>query len=401
MLVTWRGLATLVALVTYIAACLVVALVVQRSISAQRPDVLRETWETYRQDFITRDGRVQDNPPLGYGETTSEAQGYAMLRAVWLNDRSTFDRTWQWTQAHLQVRGDSLFGWLWGRDPGGRWMLLSTNTAADADEDIALALVFAGHRWSDQRYLEAGRNVVSDIWEKEVVQAGGAPYLVAGDWAAGYRPQVVANPSYLAPYAYRIFADEDPRHSWAEVVDTSYEVLNRCSWSRLRTNRAVGLPPNWCVLTPHDGTVHTYWDSGGDAYGFDAIRVMWRVALDYQWNHASPALSYLTRSDFLRREWRLHHRLAARYEHDGAADAHAGEEPFAYAGNLGNFVVTDPAAARSIVRDKLLVTLRHDRGAAYWGARNSYYAQNWVWFGVALSEHRLPNLTRSPIALSP
>jgi endoglucanase len=401
--VTWRALALLVALQAYIAGCILIALGVDTLILgpdevANSPsDALRQTWETYRRDFITRDGRVTDRPPLGYGQTTSEGQGYAMLRAVWLDDRPTFDRTWRWTQANLQVRGDSLFGWLWGRDQRGRWTLLSSSTAADADEDIALALIFAAHRWSDPAYLVAARPILNDIWTKEVVSLRGTPYLVAGDWAAGRLPEVVINPSYLAPYAYRIFAGEDPGHPWLDLVTSSYDVLDRCSWSRLNEVKSVGLPPNWCVLFPLTGVVHPYWDQGGDDYGYDAFRVMWRVALDYQWNGAAPARAYLTRSRFLRQEWQSHHRLAARYRHNGVADGGLGETPVSYAADLGNFVVADPTAAESIVRDKLLVSLHRRRGATYWDDRSDYYAQNWIWFGVALFDHRLVNLAQSSV----
>ena len=394
-----RGtLLSLLGLSIYIAGCLLVALGVGKAIwgpdrmDGGTSEALVQTWMTYRRDFILGDGRVIDRPPLGYGETTSEAQAYAMLRAVWLDDHVTFDRTWRWTKVNLQVRGDSLFGWLWGRDQRGRWTLLSKSSAADADQDIALALVFAGHRWADQRYLAAARQVLSDIWAKEVVTVRQAPYLVAGDWAASLQPEVVINPSYLAPYAYHVFGQEDPGRPWAALITSSYAVLDRCSWSRLNEVNSVGLPPNWCVLQPLAGSVHAYWDAGGDDYGYDAFRVMWRVALDYEWNGASASWSYLTRSKFLRRQWQSHHRLAATYAHNGALNRGAGEEPVTYAGDVGNFVVTDPPAARSIVQEKLLATLHRSHGAVYWADRTDYYAQNWIWFGVALSEHRLANL---------
>ena len=388
--VTWRTLAALIALVTFIASSGLVALL--SGIRTGMHDELRETWDTYRADFITADGRVREPPPFDWGETTSEGQAYAMLRAAWLGDRPTFDRTWHWTQSHLQVRGDALFGWLWGRDQGGRWTLLNRSTAADADEDIALSLVFAAHRWPDGPYLADARAVISGVWAREVVVQRGRPYLVAGDWAADIQPQIVVNPSYLAPYAYRVFAAEDPAHPWAQLADSSYTVLDRCSWSRLNENASVGLPPNWCVVSANSGTARAYWAQGGDLYGSDAFRVMWRVALDYEWNGAPQAISYLKRSQFLRREWSLHHRLLAQYQHNGSGDQNRGEESFAYAGDIGDFVAIDPAAARSILREKLLVTLHRDRNTAYWGDRANYYAQNWIWFGVALSEHRLVNL---------
>ena len=45
----------------------------------------------------------------------------------------------------------------------------------------------------------------------------GKSYLTAGDWAPG--EQVIPlNPSYFAPYAYRVFAEADPGHDWGPTL---------------------------------------------------------------------------------------------------------------------------------------------------------------------------------------
>src|SRR5487761_1306276 len=75
--------------------------------SSRLLSVLQQGWAGYREAFIRPEGRVID--PTRGGITTSEAQSYALLRAVWMGDRATFDTAWRWTVAHLQVRGDGLF----------------------------------------------------------------------------------------------------------------------------------------------------------------------------------------------------------------------------------------------------------------------------------------------------
>ncbi len=104
--------------------------------------VLQETWAGYKQGFIDAGGRVSD--PTRGGVTTSEGQSYALLRAVWMDDRASFATVWGWTRANLQVRGDGLFASLWS---GGA--VQDHNSASDADSDIALALLFAAHRFAD------------------------------------------------------------------------------------------------------------------------------------------------------------------------------------------------------------------------------------------------------------
>ena len=62
-------------------------------------DDLSALWSYYRHRYIV-DGRVVtwDEQAI----TTSEGQGYAMLRAVWSNDRPTFDRVWSSSIAKLR-----------------------------------------------------------------------------------------------------------------------------------------------------------------------------------------------------------------------------------------------------------------------------------------------------------
>ena len=56
-------------------------------------------------------GRTLD--PSQGGITTSEGQSYTMMRAVWSDDRATFDSSWQWTKDNLQ-RPDRLLSWRFG-----------------------------------------------------------------------------------------------------------------------------------------------------------------------------------------------------------------------------------------------------------------------------------------------
>ncbi|MBV8301206.1 MAG: hypothetical protein JOY68_04720 [Candidatus Dormibacteraeota bacterium] len=347
--------------------------------------VLQTTWQSYARTFITADGRVVD-PHIG-GNTTSEGQSYALLRAVWMDDRSTFDRVWTWTQMHLW-QPEQRFAWLW--NASGH--VQDRSSATDADEDIALALLFAANRWHDSTYRSAALPVITGIWSEDVATVNGVPYLTAGNWAPQGDPAgPVLDPSYFAPYAYRIFAAADSSHDWAALVRSSYRVLTSCSQTALGGTPATGLPPDWCVLDRNAGTVRPYSArSGGDDYGYDAFRVMWRTALDAVWNDSPDALSYLGSQSFLRSEWQRRGALAAVYHHDGTPTT-TYDDPTVYGGDIGAFI-GDPGAAQGILTDKLLASLHEAGGVAYFGTADNYYEQNWVWFGLALGAGQLPDL---------
>ena len=153
---------------------------------------LATAWNGYRQAFIGADGRV--TAPAAGDRSTSEGQSYAMLRAAWSGDEATFVRVWHWTRTNLQVRSDGLFAWLWKPGQG----IADRNSAADADSDIALALLFGSRRFGNSVYLTEAQRVLTGIWESDVTEVAGMPVLTAGSWAPASAP-VAVDPSYFAP----------------------------------------------------------------------------------------------------------------------------------------------------------------------------------------------------------
>ena len=126
-------------------------------------DDLSALWSFYKQTYI-QNGRVVSLDENGI--TTSEGQGYAMLRAVWSNDRATFNTVWAWTKQHLQVRDDKLFAWKW------KGTVLDRNSATDADTDIALALILASRRFDDPAFTQESLAIINSIWNQEMVHVG-------------------------------------------------------------------------------------------------------------------------------------------------------------------------------------------------------------------------------------
>ncbi len=348
--------------------------------------VLAAAWSGYRQAFVQPDGRVVD--PTRGGVTTSEGQSYALLRAVWMGDWGTFQTVWRWTASHLQVGGGSPFASLWSNGS-----IADHNSATDANSDIALALLFAARRFDDPALHQQALTVLNALWQDDVTSIGGMNVLTAGNWAARQAtPGPVINPSYFAPYAYRTFAVEDPAHPWSSLVDSSYQLLDECSNAVLDGTRAIGLPPNWCAISRATGRVVSFPTiANADDYGYDAFRVMWRVALDALWNDKSRARSYLESSAFLRTRWSTDHRLDPVYAHDGSVVS-SYDDPTVYGGDIGNFAITDPAGAAQI--EQVLLASFHPSSPAYFGDPQNYYEQNWVWFGLALAGGLLIDLDR-------
>lgn len=349
--------------------------------TAGAADVLDESWKTYVARFIEADGRVVD--PKNGGSSTSEGQAYAMLRAVWMRDRAVFDRTYTWGLKNLNagLRPDRLWAWKWRPAADRRASVPDTAFASDADQDVALALILAFRVWKDERYRSDAGAILADLWKLGTIEVQGRRFLLAGDKLCDQRTCRL-NPSYGAPYAYRIFAAIDPEHEWRKVVDSSYVVLEASA-----DLAATRLPPDWILLNKTTGRL-TLPGRKDSAFSYDALRVYWRVELDRALFGEPRAARYLNKTlPWLIARWGTAGALPAVVPSDGVDPADY-EAPEMLAALMAALRPSRPDIAAAF--DRRLQSL-YAKGlwADHAGDRSSYYLQNWAWFGTALYRKKL------------
>lgn len=357
--------------------------------------LLLETWNASKKNTIEpSSGRTLDKSQNDL--TTSEGESYTLLRAVWMDDKTTFDKSWKFTKDNLQ-RPDKLFSWKYGKLADGTYGIAKSvggqNTASDGDQDIALSLLMAYSRWNDTKYLDAARPIVNSIWEKEVVTIQGKPVLVANDLERNNPKTVIVNPSYFGFANYKVFAKIDPLHDWNGLADNSYNLVNALSAAKLDKTSSNGLPPNWITIDRTTGAFIAAASPNLDTnFGFDAMRIPFRLALDYAWFKDARDKDSLSRFGFLEQFWQNTHVLNAVYAHDGSVVA-SYESPAMYGATIGYFNIMHPAEASTIYQTKLQTLYSPDQQS--WKApAPGYYEDNWAWFGLALTQDSLPNLTK-------
>ena len=360
-------------------------------IVASDKTVLGDLWQTYKDTYVeTGTSRTVD--PQAEGVTTSEGESYTMMRAVWMDDQETFAESWQWTKDNLQ-RDDGLMAWKFGELADGTYGIQQDvgggNSATDADVDIAFALLMAYSRWKEDNYLYDALPVIDSIWEKAVVRVDGRLVLAADDLARLDPDRVIVNPSYLAPYAYRVFAQVDEEHDWAALVDSSYGLLEDLQEQPLDAAATAGLPPDWVSIDRNTGEFSAVSDQQTTRFGYEALRLPWRLAVDHIWYGEERARLLLKGQVLLAREWTADHRLAAVYNRDGTPAADY-ESPAVYGGVMGFFEVTNPELAGQVYEEQLLPL--YDADTRDVAENLGYYESNWVWFGMALHLDELPNL---------
>jgi len=331
----------------------------------QKHNDLDALWNVYSYTYING-GRViaRDENNI----TTSEGQSYAMLRAVWSGDRTTFDTVWQWTQQNLS-RPDHLFSWKW------KDKILDVNAATDADTDIALALLLAAERFDDEAYKTQALRIINSIWEHEVVQWHNRYYITGGNWAPSEAFPTI-HVGYLAPYAYQLFAEVDPAHPWEELIHSSYAILE---W--IYFEQRLLLPPEKIYLNKKDGSflLNKPGQKPAAIFSYDVFPIFWRVATDQQWFGRGKTELRQRMLSFFEAEWARHQRFLDRYTLQGEPQSSFEALPL-YA-TVSALARINESAIVSPLEERNLLPLWSN---ALIDKSTPYYLHNWLWFDRAL-----------------
>ncbi|MGD0520656.1 MAG: cellulose synthase complex periplasmic endoglucanase BcsZ [Terracidiphilus sp.] len=261
-------------------------------------------WNSYAASFIDVQGRVID--PQGGDRTTSEGEAYAMFFALAGNDRATFDRLLNWTQANL-ANGDlgtHLPAWLWGKNTDGEWKTIDPNSASDADVWMAYALVEAGRLWKAPYYTRLGRQMMAQIVKSEVADLPGfGPMLLPASTGFQHGRFWTLNPSYMPLFIFERLAIVDPAGPWGQIASGIPSMLEQSARHGFAMDWVDYLPGDgfYPATEPHPGNK----DSDAPGGSYDAIRVyLWAGMLDGSGNtrarmlSAVPAMSvYLANHD--------------------------------------------------------------------------------------------------------
>jgi len=305
-------------------------------------------WAAYKTQLIVADGTdgsMRVTRPSDGNDTVSEGISYGMLFAVYMNDKTTFDALWKYEQKHLNTHG--LMNWR----INASGTTAGNNSATDADEDIAFALVMADKQWGG--YTTTATNMLNTVamWD-----FGTDGTIKGGDF------YVAVNPSYIAPAFYRVFAayvsDATQRARWTTILDKNYEIL------AMVQNATNGLVPDWSA-GPATNT----------SYGYDATRTPYRVALDACWSNDPRAKAFSQK-------------IGGFFAGIGATnivDGYSVSTGMPTSSNKNSVFIGPAGAAGMASNQPQLVADAYTRVAAdAKGANASYYDRSWALFTVML-----------------
>lgn len=287
------------------------------------PEKQLETWwESYKRNFLLPDGRIQ-RPEHGY-DTVSEGQAYAMIFAVFMDEKETFDLIFQWTEEHLSRgsnHGDHLLAWHWKDGDVSDWM-----PASDADGDYAFALLQASHQWKEDAYRAKAVQVINDIMKHETIRgAGDRLFFLPGLWGSEANGNLVQNPSYYSPATFRLFYETTQDNQWLHLIETGYWLFSQAG-IRLDAENGCNLIPDWCMVDAQGNIAKA--EGRSTDYGWEAVRIPMRIGLDLLWYNTGEGSRILkTMHQFLQASVAQTGEIKAVYHYTGEPAVEYGSLP--------------------------------------------------------------------------
>ena len=261
-----------------------------KSLTTVNDDLIRVYYRQWQREYLS--GQQQKfvlTRGAEHPQALSESQGYGMLITVLaakhgMPTRQTFDQLVAYYLAHRVSPTNPLMAWR-QKQVGQRMHSTPAEmtSATDGDLDIAYALILADDQWGSigsVDYKGLAQQLIRAIKQYEIDPVTQLPRV--GNWATTPATQHLVRPSDLMTAYFRRFARYMQDGEWTQVALNSQTVLQKLS-----QQRSSGLMPDFTQVSGdhltirpvHARQVASPYDN---QYGFNACRVPWRVAYDYQ-----------------------------------------------------------------------------------------------------------------------
>lgn len=360
-------------------------------------EIVTQTWRHYREQYIFCGENCGGNLGLVFDPSVdyiavSEGIGYGMLIAVMLDDQETFDYIYDAATRILLDPNNNLHHWR----ATSNGVVTDAYSATDAEQDIALALIFASERvqlgeWQPHDslpYDEHAQQILDAVFIEQVIEDR---YLTPGT-LRGFDGINLMNPSYFSPAWYRIYDDFEEGNRWDALIEEGYATLER------NPGAAYGLAPDWMSVdgsnaADHCQTMNINLNNCRFQMRYDAIRVPWRVGVDCLWFDEPRACSWSRRSvEFLKGYDNVNTLLL--YDLDGAPIVDYRDEVMLSMWYFAALGADDPFFAAEI--ENRLQGFGDPATNGYWGEDpDLYYNQSLALFAATWLSEDFENLYRA------
>jgi endo-1,4-beta-D-glucanase Y len=215
--------------------------------------------------------------------TVSEAHGYGMVLAAYMDDQPVFDEMLRYFRNHPTDQTPDLLAWKQTLQNGQMVDVEGSDSATDGDLDVAYSLLLAHVQWGSNGshdYLAEARKVMAAILKWDVNPKKNN--LTVGSWVSGTDRKYTRPSDFMASHILA-FARWDTANAsrWNAVHKSIIKAVND---QFANGSQETGLVPDFMVIkdglwrpvpgkwleTAHDGD-----------YSYNACRTPWRLAVSY------------------------------------------------------------------------------------------------------------------------
>ena len=210
---------------------------------------------------------------IANNDVRSEGMSYGMMIAVQTDHREEFDKLWNWAKNHMWHKGGDWDGYFaWQRNESGTGG--DDNCAPDGEMYFMTSLIFAAHRWGDNKYMEDAQYILEKMWNNpRHCLFNPSHYVITFQPLGGGND--FSDPSYDLPAFIELFSrwSDTNQDKWEKAVKGTRNHLYKSS------NTSSGL---FADYSNFDGTPHSYsYNSNAEKYMYDAMRCAMNFGMDY------------------------------------------------------------------------------------------------------------------------
>jgi len=209
----------------------------------------------------------------GNNDVRSEGMSYGMMICVQTNHKTEFDKLWNWAKNHMWHKSggwDGYFAWKRGTNGSGG----DDNCAPDGEMYFMMSLLFAAHRWNDNKYMEDAQYILKRMWDNNSHKLFNPQYNVITFQPNGNENNF-SDPSYDLPAFVDLFSrwSTTNQDRWSAAAKATRDHLYKSS------NTKSGLFSDY---NNFDGTPHgVSYNSNAEKYMYDAMRCAANFGMDY------------------------------------------------------------------------------------------------------------------------
>jgi len=276
----WAGNRPFPQHVTYTAGAIKPSNVTQASMDA----AVSSQYAKWKTTYLRSDGG--DGNWIKYdntNSTVSEAHGYGMVLAAYMDDQAAFDEMLRYFRNHPTDQSPDLMAWKQTLQNGQMVDVEGVDSATDGDLDVAYSLLLAHVQWGSNgshNYLAEAKKVMAAIlqWDVNPKKSN----LTVGSWVSGTDRKFTRPSDFMASHILA-FARWDTANTaaWNKVHASIVKAVND---QFTHGSEATGIVPDFMVLknglwVPTPGKfLETKHD--GD-YSYNACRTPWRLAISW------------------------------------------------------------------------------------------------------------------------